>query len=32
MTKQKYKQIFFILITENSNFEILTMNVVTFKR
>ena len=33
MAKKVYKQkIFFFVITKNSNWEILPMNLVTFKR
>ena len=32
MTKKNYKQMFFYVITKNSNCHILTKNLVTFKR
>ena len=32
MTKKVYKQKYFSVITKNSNWEILTKNLVTFKR
>ena len=32
MTKKVYKQKCFSVITKNLNWEILTMNLVTFKR
>ena len=32
MTEKAYKQIFFFIVTKNSNWEILTKNLVIFKR
>ena len=32
MTKKVYKQKYFSVITENSNWEILSKNLVTFKK
>ena len=32
MTEKNYKQMFFSVITKNSNCHILTKNLVTFKR